>query len=200
VSAVEIWSKAALGAHELVRVTSCGSVSCLCHFLDVLHALRDDMRGNLDVEDEITVLKFDVPDRPAFHELFPSHGIAGAHGRRAHRRPEIWGRRIIRLVREWRGWPLMLVIRVEVSLRVVGMKGPIGLCLPVVVVVMGVVGGGRRGIIWNDKTGWGLVIERIVLLVVSHGFKEGTGSAQQRRWTWLVESDLVFKSLTVITF
>lgn len=42
------------------------------------------------------------------------------------------------------------------------------------------VGGRRWGVIWNDRTGRRLVVERIVLFVVSHGFKGGTGSAQQR--------------------
>jgi len=55
------------------------------------------------------------------------------------------------------------------------MEGPVGLCLPVVfgVVMVRMIGGRRRGVIWNDETGWRLVVERIVVLVVSHGFKGG---------------------------
>lgn len=53
------------------------------------------------------------------------------------------------------------------------MERPIGFRLPVVVVVVivGMVGGGRRRIIWNERIGWRLVVKRIVLLIVSHGFK-----------------------------
>lgn len=55
------------------------------------------------------------------------------------------------------------------------MEGPVGLCLPVVfgVVMVRMIGGRRRRVIWNDETGWRLVMERIVVLVVSHGFKGG---------------------------
>ena len=57
-----------------------------------------------------------------------------------------------------------------------GMEGPIGLCLPVVFVVVMVrmIGGGRWWwVIWNDETDWRLVVERIVVFIVSHGFKGG---------------------------
>ena len=55
------------------------------------------------------------------------------------------------------------------------MEGPVGLCLPVVfgVVMVRMIGGRRRRVIWNNETGWRLVMERIVVLVVSHGFKGG---------------------------
>ena len=55
------------------------------------------------------------------------------------------------------------------------MEGPVGLCLPVVfgVVMVRMIGGRRRRVIWNGETGWRLVVERIVVLVVSHGFKGG---------------------------
>ena len=56
-----------------------------------------------------------------------------------------------------------------------GMEGPIGLCLPVVfvVVMVGMIGSGRWRVIWNDRTCWRLVVERIVVFIVSHGFKGG---------------------------
>ena len=167
--AVEIRSKAVLGTHEIVGVAGCSGIADFCHFLHALHTAWNNMRGDLDVEDKVAVLKFDMPDRPAFHEFFPSHGISSRHGRGARRGPETWGWGIIWLVRKWRGC-LILVVRVEVSLRVIGMKG---LGLPLVVVMMGMVGGRRGRVIWNNITGWGLVIERIVLPVVSHGFKGG---------------------------
>lgn len=134
------------------------------------------MRGDLNVENKISVLKFYVSDRPALHKLFPGHGIAGAHGGGGHWISEIrrWG--IIRLVREGRrGGHFVLVMRIEVGLGVNGMVGSIGLCLPVVfvVVMVGMIGCGRWRVIWNDVTGRRLVVERIVLLVVSHGFKGG---------------------------
>ena len=174
-SAIEIRSEAVFGAHEIVRVASRGSVAHLGHFLYVVHTLGNDMRGDLDVEDKVAVLQFDMSDRPAFHELLPGHRVAGTHGRRDHRRSEIWGWGIIRLVWEGRGDHLILGMRVKVSLRVSGVEGPIGLCLPVVFVVVMVrmVGGGRRGMVWNDKTGWWLVVKRIVLFAVSHCFKRG---------------------------
>ena len=180
-STIEIRPEAILGTHEIVWVAGCGSVAHLCHFFDVVHALWNDMGGNLDVEDEVAVLEFNVPDGPALHEFFPGNGVAGAHSGREHRGSEVLGRGVIRLVREGRGDHLILVVGVEVSLRVSGMKGPIGFRLPVVfvVVVVWVIGGGRWGVIWNDRQGW-LVVERIALLVVSHDFKGGTGSGQQR--------------------
>lgn len=93
------------------------------------------------------------------------------------------GWRIIWLVWKRRSH-LTLIVRVEVSLRVIGLKGPVGLCLPtvVVVVIVGMVGGGRWRIIWNKKTCGGLTMERIVGVAVSHGLREGTGSVQQRWW------------------
>jgi hypothetical protein len=97
---------------------------------------------------------------------------------------EIWRWRIIRLVRKGRGDHLVLVMRVEASLRMSGMER---LCLPVVFVVMvGVIGGWRWRVIWNDETDWRLVVERIVVFIVSHGFKERTGSVQQRGRWWLM--------------
>lgn len=132
------------------------------------------MRGDLDVENEVSVLEFYVSDRPALHKLFPGHGIAGTHGGGGHRMSEIRRRGIIRLIRERRGH-LILVVRIEVGLGVTGMVGAIGLCLPVVfvVVMVGMIGRGRWRVIWNDITGRRLVVKRIVLLVVSHGFKGG---------------------------
>ena len=110
------------------------------------------MGRDLDVEHKVTVLEFDVSDGPALHELFPGNGVTGGHGRRGHQRSETWGRGIIGLVRKGRGYHLVLVTRVEVSLRVGRMKGPIGFGLPVVfvVVMVGMVGGGRWRVIWND--------------------------------------------------
>ena len=56
-----------------------------------------------------------------------------------------------------------------------GMDGPIGLRLPVVfvVVMVGMIGCGGWRVIWNDEAGWRLVAERIVVFIVSHGFKGG---------------------------
>ena len=56
-----------------------------------------------------------------------------------------------------------------------GMERPVGLCFPVVfgVVMVRMVGGRRWWVIWNGETDWRLVVERIVVLVVSHGFKGG---------------------------
>ena len=151
--AVEKRSKAELGAHEIVGVAGCGGVAYLGHFFDVVHTPWNDVGGDFDVKDKISVPKLDMPDRPAVHELFPSHGVTGGHSGGGHRGSKILGRGVIRLVREWRGH-LILVVGVEVSLRVTGVKGAIGLCLPavVVVVVVGMVGGGRWRIIWNTKT------------------------------------------------
>ena len=53
---IEIRSEAVLGAHEIVRVAGRSGVAHLRHFLDVVHALRNNMGGDLDVEDEVTVL------------------------------------------------------------------------------------------------------------------------------------------------
>jgi len=119
--AIEVRSEAVLGTHEIIRVASCGGVAHLGHFLDVVHPLGNNMGGDLDVENEVTVLEFNVPDRPAFHEFFPGNGVAGAHGSRS----EIWGWGVIRLVREGRGDHLVLVLGVEVSLRMRGMEGPV---------------------------------------------------------------------------
>ena len=135
-SAIEVGPEAVLGTHKIVRVAGSGSVAHLRHFLDVVHALWNDMGGDLDVEDKVAVLKFNVPDRPAPHHLFPGNGVAGAHGGRGHWRSEMWGRGIIRLIRKGRGDHLILVVRVEVSLRVGGMKRAIGFCLPVVFVIV----------------------------------------------------------------
>jgi len=167
--AVEIRSEAVLGAHEVVGIASRSGVAHLSHFLYVFHALGNNMGGDLDVEDEVAVLEFNVPDRPALHEFFPGNGVAGAHGGRGH---QMWRRGIVQLIREGRVDHLILVVRVEVSLRVAGMEGPVGFCLPVVfvVVVVRMSGGGRWRIIWSDRTGR-LVVKRIVLLVISHGFK-----------------------------
>ena len=91
------------------------------------------MGRDFDVEDKVAVLEFDMPDGPALHKLFPGNRVAGAHCGRGHQRS---GRGVVLLVREGRGGHLVLVVRVEVSLRVSGMKGPIGFCLPVVFVVV----------------------------------------------------------------
>lgn len=88
-STIEIRSEAILGTHEIVGVASCGSVTHFCHLLDIVHALGNNMRGDLDVEDKVAVLEFDMSDRPAPHELFPGNGVAGAHDRPGHRRSEI---------------------------------------------------------------------------------------------------------------
>jgi len=174
-SAIEIRSEAVLGTHEIVRVAGCGSVAHLGHFLDVVHALWNNMRGDFDVEYKVAVLQFYVSHRPALHEFFPGYRVAGAHSRRGHRKSEIWRWRIIRLVREGRGDHLILVMRVKVSLRMSGMDGPIGLCLPVVfvVVMVGMVGCRRWRVIRSGETCRRLVVERIVVLIVSHEFKGG---------------------------
>lgn len=69
---------------------------------------------------------------------------------------------------------------------VTGMKRPIGFRLPVVVVVVivGMVRGRRRRIIWTERIGWRLVVKRIVLLIVSHGFKgeDWLCSTEEGRW------------------
>ena len=150
--AIEVRSEAVLGAHKIVGVAGCSSVAHLRHFFDIVHALWNDMGGDLDVEHKVAVLEFNMPDGPALHKLFPGNGVTGAHGRRRHWVSETRGRRIIRLVGKGRGDHLVLVTGIEVSLRVSRMKGPIGFCLPVVLVVVmvGMVRGGRRGIIWND--------------------------------------------------
>lgn len=49
VPAIEVRAKAVLGAHEIVRVTCCGSVAYLGHFFDVLHTPWNDMGRGLDV-------------------------------------------------------------------------------------------------------------------------------------------------------
>lgn len=167
--AIKVGSKVVLGAHKIVGVASCGGIADLCHFLNIFHASWNDMRGNLDVEDKVSILKFNMPDRPAFHELFPSHGVACGHGG-THRRSEIRGRGVIWVIRKWRWCRLILIVRVEMSLRVDGM---VRLCLPVVVVVviLGMTGSGRRGVIWNERICRWLVIERIVLGVVGHDLK-----------------------------
>lgn len=167
--AIKIGSKGVLGTHKIVRVASCGGIADLCHFFDGFHAFWNDMRGNLDVKDKVSILKCNMLDRSPFHELFPSYGVACGHGG-THRGSEIWGRGVIRLIRKW-GWcRFILIVRVEMSLRVDGM---VRLCLPVVVVVviMGMTGSGRRGVIWNERICWWLVIERIVWGVVGHGLK-----------------------------
>ena len=150
--------------HEIVRVASCGSVAHLGHFLDVVHALWNNMRGDFDVEYKVAVLQFYVSYRPALHEFFPGYRVAGAHSRRGHRKSEIWRWGIIRLVRKGRGDHLILVMRVKVSLRMSGMEGPIGLCLPVVFVVVMVrmVGGRRWRVIWNGETCWRLDRKSVV--------------------------------------
>ena len=134
--AIEIRSEAKLGTHEIVRVTSRSSVAHLRHFLDVVHALRNDMGGDLDVENKVSVLEFNVPNGPAPHEFFPGNRVAGAHSGRGHRRSGVWGRGVIWLVRKGRGNHLVLITSVEVSLRVSGVEGAIGFCLPVVFVVV----------------------------------------------------------------
>lgn len=151
--AIDERSEAVVGAHEVIGIAGCGSVTYLGRFLEVVHATRNDVGGNLDVENKVSFLKFYVPDGSAFHELFPNHGVAGGHGGRVHREPKILGRRVIRLVRKRGRGRLIPVIRVEASLRVIGMKRPVRLCLPIVVVVVivGMVGGGRGRIIWKSK-------------------------------------------------
>lgn len=154
IPAIEVRPKAVLGAHEIVGVASGGSVTYLGHFFNVVHASRNNVGGDLDVKDKVSVLKRDMPDRPTFHQLFPCHGVAGGHGGRVYRRSKILGRRVIRLVRKRRRDHLILAARVKINLGVIGMKGPVGLCLPVVllVVVVGMVGGGRWRIIRKNKS------------------------------------------------
>jgi len=81
--AIEVRSKAVLGTHEIIGVASCSGVAHLGHFLDTVHTLGNNMGGDLDVENKVAVLEFNMPDRPALHELFPGHGVAGAHGSRS---------------------------------------------------------------------------------------------------------------------
>lgn len=141
------------------------------------------MRGDLDVENKVSVLEFYVSNGPALHKLFPGHRIAGTHGGGGHRMSEVRRRGIIRLIRERRRGHLILVVRIEVGL---GVTGVVGLCLPVVfvVVMVGMIGRGRWRVIRNDITSRRLVVERIVLLVVSHGFKGGDWLCSTERGWW----------------
>jgi len=84
VSAIEVRSEAVLGTHKIVGVAGCSSVAHLRHFFDVVHALWNDMGGDLDVEHKVAVLEFNMPDGPALHKLIPGNGVTGAHGRGRH--------------------------------------------------------------------------------------------------------------------
>ena len=55
-SAIQIRSKAVLGTHKIIGIASCGSVAHLGHFLDVFHSLGNNVGGDLDVKNKVSVL------------------------------------------------------------------------------------------------------------------------------------------------
>lgn len=79
VATIQIRTQEVLGTHEIIRVARRSGVAHLVHLLRGV-AFGDNMRRDLDVQDEVTILKLDMAYRTALHELLPRRRISTATG------------------------------------------------------------------------------------------------------------------------
>lgn len=79
VTTIQIGSKGILFAHEFVWITCGSGVPHFSHFLHIRHSLGNDVTGDVDVEHQIAILKFNLANGTALHEFLSCDRVAHAH-------------------------------------------------------------------------------------------------------------------------